>query len=233
MARTPHATQSRSEATRAALIQAATEAFARAGFEAVSTRDIAAAAEVHPALIGYHFGGKEGLYLAVFELIASTVEQRIGPALAQIEQMLAQGGTADESAARATALLATLCDAMVAMLADPGSAPWAALIMREQQAPTAAFDLVYERFMRRVLAAMTQLVRAADPARDAQEARLTVVALLGQLVVFRVARAGVMRHLEWHSVGPEEQAQMQRMIRRHLAAMLGRPDAYMPLNRCV
>jgi len=224
MARTPHATQSRSEVTRAALIQAATEAFARAGFDAVSTRDIAAAAEVHPALIGYHFGGKEGLYLAVFEHIAATVEQRIGPALDQIEQMLASRGGKNDAAARAMASLGKLCDAMVAMLADPGSGPWAALIMREQQAPTAAFDLVYERFMRRVLATMTQLVRTADPTRDALEARLTVVALLGQMVVFRVARAGVMRHLEWRSVGPEEQAQMQAMIRRHLAAILGQPS---------
>lgn len=203
----------RSDATRAALITAATEVFALSGFESVGTRDIAKAAGVHQALIGYHFGSKEGLYLAVFERMAATMEERIGPALAHIDQVLDSPGPAAEVSRRSLGLLGQLTDAMLAMLADEASGPWGRLMMREQQAPSPAFDLIYERFMKRMLGTMTRLVLAADPARTEPAARLTVVSLMGQVMVFRVARAGVMRHLGWRSMGQTQLAQAQSMLR--------------------
>jgi AcrR family transcriptional regulator len=55
------------EATRAAIIQAATRLFARDGYEQVGVRDIAADAGVDPALVNRYFGSKEGLFVAVLE----------------------------------------------------------------------------------------------------------------------------------------------------------------------
>lgn len=49
------------------LIDAATRLFALKGYAAVSIRELAQAAAVNSALINYHFGGKDGLYLAVLE----------------------------------------------------------------------------------------------------------------------------------------------------------------------
>ena len=57
----------RGDQTRSALIKAALAEFADKGFHAASTRLIAQSAQVNQALIGYHFGSKEGLYLAVLE----------------------------------------------------------------------------------------------------------------------------------------------------------------------
>ena len=51
--------------TRAALLDAALEEFAAKGFEGARVRDIAERAGVSKDLIAYHFGGKDGLYLAV------------------------------------------------------------------------------------------------------------------------------------------------------------------------
>jgi AcrR family transcriptional regulator len=213
--------QTRSDATRAALIAAATEVFARSGFEAVGTREIASAAGVHPALIGYHFGGKEGLYMAVFEHIAGAMEQRVGPGLAGIEAALAEPADPAAASARGLALLCQLCDAMVATLADEASGPWGPLMMREQQSPTPAFDLIYERFMKRMLGAMTKLVRAVDPSRSEAAARLTVVGIMGQIMVFRVARAGVMRHLGWRRLGAAQLAQAQAAVRENVQRLCG------------
>lgn len=206
----------RSDATRSALITAATEVFARSGFESVGTRDIAAAASVHPALISYHFGSKDGLYLAVFEHIAATMEERVGPALARVNHILDSPGSTAEVAQRSLGLLGQLSDAMLATLADEASGPWGPLMMREQQAPSPAFNLIYERFMKRMLATMTRLVLAADPTRTEPAARLTVVSLMGQVIVFRVARAGVMRHLGWRRMGPTQLAQAQAIVRENL-----------------
>ena len=69
----------RGDATREALISSATELFSAQGFSSVSTRELAERSGINQALIGYHFGNKEGLYLAVFEHIRDRVRERVGP----------------------------------------------------------------------------------------------------------------------------------------------------------
>jgi TetR/AcrR family transcriptional regulator len=77
----PHA---KSEATRAAILRAATAAFAELGEAGARTDAIARAAGVNKALLHYHFGSKEELYAAVldehFSSLTSTVLARLnGP----------------------------------------------------------------------------------------------------------------------------------------------------------
>lgn len=55
------------EATREALLRAATELFALKGFDGVRIEEIARAADVNKALISYYFEGKRGLYRAAIE----------------------------------------------------------------------------------------------------------------------------------------------------------------------
>ncbi|HVY62317.1 MAG TPA: helix-turn-helix domain-containing protein, partial [Planctomycetota bacterium] len=69
---TPRATAARPrrrdrQATSEALLAAAVEVFARRGYEAATTREVAAAAGVSEVLIQRYFGGKAGLLLAVLE----------------------------------------------------------------------------------------------------------------------------------------------------------------------
>lgn len=56
-----------SEKSRTALLDAALEEFSAKGFAGARVRDIANRAGVSKDLIAYHFGDKEGLYLAVQE----------------------------------------------------------------------------------------------------------------------------------------------------------------------
>ncbi|MGB5209336.1 MAG: TetR/AcrR family transcriptional regulator [Gammaproteobacteria bacterium] len=63
---------------RAQLLVAARDLFTRHGFDAVSTRKLAAAAETTPAMIHYYFGDKHGLYRGLLEEV-------IPPVLAQLE----------------------------------------------------------------------------------------------------------------------------------------------------
>src|SRR5690606_18928012 len=67
------AAQRNPAATRARILQAAEVEFADHGFDGVSVRQIALRADVPVALINYHFGSKEGLYRAIFEMRASMI----------------------------------------------------------------------------------------------------------------------------------------------------------------
>ncbi|MEU9456707.1 helix-turn-helix domain-containing protein [Streptomyces sp. NPDC048277] len=71
-------TVSKSDLTgRARLREAALELFAERGFEATSTRAVAAAAGLSPALVTRHFGSKEGLRAAVDEHVLGRIAEQL------------------------------------------------------------------------------------------------------------------------------------------------------------
>ena len=70
----------RGDQARAALIRAGAELFAERGLDGASTREIAARAGQNVASIAYHFGGKDGLYLAVAQELIRRVERAQEPA---------------------------------------------------------------------------------------------------------------------------------------------------------
>ena len=214
----------RGDTTREALIKSGIEVFGRDGFDAASTRAISRAAGVNQALIGYHFGGKPGLYLAALKFIADSVTLRMGPLLSAIETELGadDGADADEATGeRGLELLHGLTDAFVRMLASDESSSWARLILREQQDPSAGFDILYEGVMHRILGVATQLVARVknDDATQAQ-CKLTALTIVGQALVFRSARAAVMREMRWTRLRPTEIGLIQAELRRNVTAIL-------------
>lgn len=64
-------------ATREALLTAAFHQFAYHGFDHATTRQIAQAAHVDPAMVNYRFGSKEELWLAVLEDIKTQAKEYI------------------------------------------------------------------------------------------------------------------------------------------------------------
>ena len=67
--------------SRAALLDAALEEFAAKGFAGARVRDIAQRAGVSKDLVAYHFGGKDGLYLAVQQAWLRREDSFADPAL--------------------------------------------------------------------------------------------------------------------------------------------------------
>lgn len=219
------ATRTRGDSTRAALIRAALEIFGRDGFHAASTRAIAQAAGVNQALIGFHFGGKQGLYLATLEYVLGRIGERMGPLLARVAADL---GARDAGPRVAGARLRRhlphvhlITDGLVAMLTAEESRAWARLILREQQDPSAAFEAHYERSIGAVLAVFTDLV-ARILARDAgdRKVRLLVLTFVGQALVFRAAAAAAHRHLGRRRFARKDVAMIQALIRDNVSAVL-------------
>ena len=229
-------TAARGDKTRDALIRAAIEAFGREGFAAASTRTIAETAGVNQALIGYHFGGKPGLYAAALTQIATVVRERMTPILAELDTAVGLGPVFDAATPAAIAIRRTtdeatstdciaalhrLLDAFVVMVTSDESAPWARLILREQQDPTPGFDILYDGIMRPLIGATTALIgriRDCDPASET--ARLLAITILAQALIFRMARAAVTRQMAWPTIGTAEVRAIQVQVRRNATAIL-------------
>ncbi|HVJ64615.1 MAG TPA: TetR family transcriptional regulator [Bdellovibrionota bacterium] len=63
--------------TRDRLLRVSAKLFASKGYDRVSVRDIARASKCNLSMISYYFGGKEKLYLALFEGFFSRVDQHM------------------------------------------------------------------------------------------------------------------------------------------------------------
>lgn len=197
------------------LLVTAIDLFGRKGFEGVSTRAIAAAAGTAMSSITYHYGGKDGLYLAAARHIA----ERIGTAMAA---SLAGGADIEGmSAAQAMDAIHGMTDAFLRLLLSPESAAWARFIVREQMEPTEAFEILYRDIMSKASGRLIGLIAHLGAGRwDAEEVRLKAIAIIGQVLVFRVARATVGRLTGWEEIDAGRAAQIARTVRAHCRAIL-------------
>jgi AcrR family transcriptional regulator len=70
-------------ATQQRILDAATEVFATRGFSAATMADVVAGSAASIGSIYHHFGGKNELFLAIFEQMANAVDRRIDAAMEQ------------------------------------------------------------------------------------------------------------------------------------------------------
>jgi len=207
------------------LLEAAIAVFGRHGFDGASTRMLASAAGVNLQAIPYHFGGKEGLYLAAADHIGMKIEAHVGPTAMKIRARLAaQPSGTPLPADEVRPLLAEMLETAARLMVGEESAAFARFIVSEQMEPTAAFERLYGKVMSPLLETARQLVGAligANP--ESETVRLRTIATLGQILVLRVAHAAVMRQLRWTSVGADEFAAIKAMIGEIVASL--RPSA--------
>nr|HPI50047.1 CerR family C-terminal domain-containing protein [Hyphomonadaceae bacterium] len=102
---------------------------------------------------------------------------------------------------------------------------WARIILREQMQPGPEFEILFSSSMGRMLAMLVRLTAIAldrDPADTETQAR--ALAMLGQVLVFRMARAAALRVLDWNKIGPDEFHVLERAIRANVDAILAQKD---------
>lgn len=197
-----------------ALIEAALPLFGTQGLEGTSTRDIARAAGKPMSAITYYFGGKEALYLACARHIGDTIGGLVSRAFDD-------AGSAIHNPADARIGLSRLVSALIAAILRDETAEFARFIVREQQEPTAAFDVIYSGMMGKMLARMVELMTVVAGARvDDIEIRVRVIALMGQVVAFRIARAATLRLTGWTAIGDDERAVIERVVQAQLTAVI-------------
>jgi len=211
----PETSASRSEATRAALLQAALERFGAKGFEATSTREIAAAANANIASIAYHFGGKHGLRLACADFVVESIEGILGRALG------ATGEAASLEPEAARERLLSAASAMIdAIVVRPEAEPIARFVLSELNAASAGFDRVYAGVWPLHVRFCLLWSRVTGARPESEETRLGAFAMIAQIVYFRLARPVVLRRMDWDDVGPKEAAAIKRVVLANFEAAL-------------
>jgi len=192
---------SRADLTRQQLLQTATELFSLHGYTEVSNRKIADLAGVNQALIGYHFGSKQGLYLAVFDEMVVHLKARMQSPLEQVQCALSETNSAEQM----IELVCQLLRGYTRVILSADVEQYARLIMREQLAPSEAFERLWKG-LGPILELIAQLLSNIQARQQISEQdRLLSLSLIGQALVFRAAHATANRHLGWQEPLTEQQ----------------------------
>jgi len=163
--------------TRTRLIQAATEVFLEDGFRAARVQEIAQRAEQRLSAINYHFGSKEGLYLAVLQHHAEV-------ALAQtpLDPMPAEASPQTRLQIAVEAILRRFLDTrMPSRIAQ--------FMLRELSSPTDALEVMIEHFtLPQVQYLQTVLAEVLGPKVPAAVVRRALLSLMGQCIIYATGR---------------------------------------------
>jgi AcrR family transcriptional regulator len=196
-------------------LDVATELFSNGGFEAVSTREIAAAAKTTLPSIPHYFGSKEGLYEAVLASIAEELSHRLATASKQ----------AIEVAAKRNATRAQRIEAIERLLETharvqlEGKQIWSRLILQEQLRPTPAWAVIEKVLVGRVLDPIVQLMMSLSHISEA-EAKLKTLSLMGRIVIFRLGRVGVLKLMGWDDFTPARIDKILEILKPEIRASL-------------
>jgi AcrR family transcriptional regulator len=158
-------------ATRDGLLTAATHLFAASGFDGVSVAEIAQRAGVTKALINYHFGGKQKLYLTIMTTTFSEIVERV-------EQLAASARPAPEQLREFVAL--------VGEMATTRRPHFPAMMLREVLAGGAHLTPEVVPYLMRVLGAVRRIVERGvrDGTLRPVDPIFTHLSLVGSLLFF-------------------------------------------------
>ena len=203
------------ERTRARILDAALDLFSERGLTGTTVRDIAGRANVNVAAISYYFGGKDELYKAVAQMVIGGIEARV---------RRRAGDLLDEPPTDPTAALEAL-QRLFEAVADAILGPAemrriARFVIREQMQPTAAFDILFGTMSRIHGGACRLMGMATGREPETAETRLRVFTLLGQVLVFRVAEAVVLRRMGVDSYDDTFLTEVKALIRANVRAVV-------------
>lgn len=204
--------------TKQRLIEAGLEIFSRYNFEGASTRMIAEKAGVNLAAISYHFGGKDGLYLATVQYLVKNIQKRVG----LLFSLAAKPTEKVLSKSEAFEMICFMINKIGhVMLCSPEAKFWQGIILREQQEPTPAFEILFKEFFTPVKIFLCKLVGdALGLAPHHPKVMITSATLFGQLAFFRIARELIVRSLNWEGYSKKEVESILDVIFDNIRAIL-------------
>jgi AcrR family transcriptional regulator len=195
------------------LLEAAVDVFGKHGFEAATTRMIAKSAGVNIAAIPYYFSGKEGLYQAAVSHIVEKIEAKAETTLQEIAALASEKHLPRETALGAVEIL--IGGIVNFMVGDQEAPRVARIILREQLDPSSAYDIIYTRIMSRIINAIAGFLTVILEDISPRTARLRAMAMMGQVMAFRVARETMVRMVGLEGYSATETEEVHRIVLEH------------------
>lgn len=177
----------RDTSTKERLLDEAEALFAEKGYNAVSVREIIAAANCNLGAINYYFGTKKNLYLEVFRL------RWIPRTRLQHEYFWAL--LADQQPLSLNAVVRSLAQTFLeGPLRDEETLKHHQLISREMDRPSEAADMVQEQVMKSFFTKLEEIMRPFLAEKlTAEEVMLNVMSIFALALHFQIAREGISR----------------------------------------
>ena len=208
--------------TRARLLDAGLRLFGGRGFDGVTSRQLATEAGVNQAAVAYHFGGMRNLYNAVARQLVDETEPQFAPLREGLEEGVRTAGGERIVLAR---LAARWASGMLRQFMGEERMRWrAGLVVREYTQPSEAFDILYKGRIEPLHKAVSGLAAAATGRRPTDpECVVLAHALVGQILVFGIARIVLWARLGWEEQSPERIDLIVRTVVASVVASLGLP----------
>ena len=199
------------------LVEAATLLFAEKGFDGVGLREIAAKAKANSAMVAYHFGGKDGLYLAAlragFERCPSRVAQldQVPPPGQPHAKELALKGLQDHIRVFVEDLMMTGC--------DPLMTASSAMLMQEMAVGGPFLEELNRDFMRPYFTHLRDCIRTLRPDLDESEVLFTMSFIHGGAMIYKFIPAII--KLNSGEAFPPDAASLARLLTNYTLRALG------------
>ncbi|WP_265523988.1 transcriptional regulator CecR, partial [Providencia heimbachae] len=191
---------SRGENAKLQLLYAAADVYGEQGLDGATTRQIAQASGQNIAAISYYFGSKDGLYLAVAQLIADNIKENFQDVFSMIDDFLDHSITA-ETPGVALALLQKTVISYNYFQLEKKNLSFSRILAREQLNPTEAYTIIHEQALGPIHSRLNRLIATyigADP--NNLTTLIHTHAILGETLSFRIARETLLRQTGWKHI---------------------------------
>ena len=209
--------KARGEETREKLIKVGLRLFAMNGFNGVSMRSLASEAEVNLATVGYHFGGKLGLYEAVIKEIIRFREE-VMPGEDTVREQIAKFEAGEMN--REALAEWFFRSQMEGILSDPTTLWGLMLINREMADPSESYQLLDDEFFTPSIDAMVLLLRAVMPENTSFTEVLAVGTSIVGIVLKFVNPKAFSDRVGWDEMTPERIAELTEILSRRAVAFV-------------
>jgi len=209
--------ESAGDCARKRLVEIGLDMFGQLGFEGVSVRQVCDKAGMNVASVNYHFGSKEGLYIAVADHIIEQLKEHTGVAQQGAAEFLASGST-DTKVAMDHLML--MVENFIELLIPDSkrTQQWARFISRfqiEESTPDHGLSSVPFHSI------VAGLIGVALNQRDkSRENAILSQTIFGQILVFRVNRLSSRKALGVKSFGKNEVSEIKDVVLSNIRKIL-------------
>lgn len=202
-------------------MEAATRLFGIHGYHGVSVRMIAKEAKVNLAAVGYHYGGKPGLYQAIIQDIVQVVQAGPPAFDSRFYEALKNIQSREELAVFTDKFIQDF----IMLLIGKEDHLWAVFIMQnETHNPTDQFDVLFEQIGDPVMGCFCALVAAAgDSPVGTEENHILAFSLCGMCLHFVKGHPYFLQRAGWQRYEEKHAGMIGSLVSNQILRCLGLP----------